>query len=57
MTMAAATFFDGFVVKKWRPSPFFYGFATKKVTTAMSSRSSMMVDFFFYFVIAYGVVP
>ncbi len=55
--MAAATFFDGFVVKKWRPSPFFYGFATKKVTTAMSSRSSMMVDFFFYFVIAYGVVP
>jgi hypothetical protein len=35
--------------------PFFCGFATKKVTTAMSSPSSMVADFFF-FVLAYGVV-
>jgi len=47
MTTVAATFFNGFAVKKWRPSPFFYGFAAKKVTTTMSSPSSMVADFIF----------
>jgi len=47
MTTAAATFFNGFVIRKWRPSPFFYGFITKKVTAAMSSPSSMVAIFFF----------
>jgi hypothetical protein len=54
-TTAAATFFDGFVVRKWRPLPFFCGFAAKKVTTTMSSPSSMVAVFFF-FVVAYGLV-
>jgi hypothetical protein len=47
MTIVVATFFDGFAIKKWRPPPFFYGFATEKVTAAMSSPSSMVVDFIF----------
>jgi hypothetical protein len=47
MTTAAATFFDGFAVKKWRPPPFFYGFAAKKVMAAMSSPSSMVVNCIF----------
>jgi hypothetical protein len=47
MTIAAATFFDGFAIKKWHPPPFFYGFAAKKVTAAMSSPSSMVVNYIF----------
>jgi hypothetical protein len=47
MTTTAATFFDGFAVKKWCPQPFFYGFAAKKVTVAMLSPSSMVADFIF----------
>jgi hypothetical protein len=47
MTTAVATFFDGFAVKKWRPLPFFYGFAAKKVMATMSSPSYMVVDYYF----------
>jgi hypothetical protein len=36
---------------------FFCGFAAKKVTTAMSSPSSMMADIIFFFEHAYDVVP
>jgi hypothetical protein len=54
-TTAAATFFDGFATRKWRPSPFFCGFVAKKVTAAMSSPSSMVAVFFF-FVVTYGLV-
>jgi hypothetical protein len=42
MMTAATTFFDGFAIRKWRPPPFFYGFAAKKVTATMSSPSSMV---------------
>jgi hypothetical protein len=31
-TTVAATFFDGFAVRKWRSPPFFCGFAAKMVT-------------------------
>jgi hypothetical protein len=34
MTTTAGTFFDGFIIRKWGLVPFFYGFATKKVTGA-----------------------
>jgi hypothetical protein len=37
--------------------PFFCGFATKKVTAAMLSPSSMVADFIYLFVVAYDVVP
>jgi len=56
MTTTATTFFDGFVVRKWRPSPFFYGFVAKKVTVAMSSPSSMLGIVFFFFIVAYALV-
>jgi hypothetical protein len=42
----AATFFDGFAARKWRPLPFFCGFAVKKVTVAMSPPSFMVAVFF-----------
>ncbi len=42
-TTASVTFFDGFAARNWRPSPFFGGFATKKVMAAMLSPSSMVV--------------
>jgi len=37
-------------------SAFFCGFVAKKVTAAMSSPSSMVVDFIYFFVLAYGLV-
>jgi hypothetical protein len=46
-TTTAATFFDGFTARKWRPPPFFCDFATKKVMAAMSSPSSMVAIFIF----------
>jgi hypothetical protein len=51
-----ATFFDGFATRKWRPPPFFCGFAVKKVMVVTSSPSSMVAIFFFPFVDAYGLV-
>jgi hypothetical protein len=54
-TTTAATFFDGFATWKWRPPPFFCGFAAKKVTAAMLSPSSM-VAVFFLFVVTYGLI-
>jgi hypothetical protein len=54
-TTASVTFFNGFATKKWRPSPFFSGFAAKKVTAALSSPYSMVAVVFFFFVI-YGLV-
>jgi len=48
MTTTVTTFFDGLAIRKWRPLPFFYGFAAKKVTTAMSSPSSMVAIVFFF---------
>jgi hypothetical protein len=42
-----ATFFDVFVARKWQTPPFFCGFVVKKVTTTMSSPSSMVAVFFF----------
>jgi len=57
MTTTVTTFFDGLAIRKWRPLPFFYGFAAKKVTTAMSSPSSMVaIVFFFSFIVAYVLV-
>jgi hypothetical protein len=55
-TTDVATFFDGFVARKWRPPPFFCGFAAKKVMATMSSPSSMVAVFFFSFVVTYGLV-
>jgi len=46
MMTVATTFFNGFDVRKWCPSPFFYGFGAKKVTATMSSPSSMVAIFF-----------
>jgi len=37
-------------------SAFLCGFAAKKGTVAMSSASSMVADFFLFFVVAYGLV-
>jgi hypothetical protein len=54
-TTTTATFFDGFAAKKWQHLPFFCGFATKKVTVAMSSPSSM-VTIFFFFLGVYGLI-
>jgi hypothetical protein len=51
-----ATFFDGFVARKWQHAPFFCGFVVKKVTATMSSPSFMVVVFLFFFVGAYGLV-
>jgi hypothetical protein len=51
---ATATFSDGFAARKWRPPPFFCGFAPKKVTATMSSPSSMVAVFFFF--VAYDLV-
>jgi hypothetical protein len=39
----------GFVIRKCRPSPFFYGFVTKKVTAALSSPSSMVAIYLFIY--------
>jgi hypothetical protein len=50
-TTASVTFFDGFAIKKWRPSPFFGGFVAKKVTATMLSPSSMVAIVFFFFLL------
>jgi hypothetical protein len=42
--------------KEMATSAFLCGFVAKKATTAMSSPSSMVVDFIFIFVLAYGLV-
>jgi hypothetical protein len=45
---AAATFFNGFTARKWRPPPFFCGFVAEKVTTTMWSPSSMVAVFLIF---------
>jgi hypothetical protein len=42
--------------KEMATSAFLCGFATKKGTAAMLSPSSMVVHFYFIFVLAYGLV-
>jgi len=42
-TTTFVTFFDGFVIRNWRVTPFLDGFVAKKVTTTMLSPSFIVV--------------